>query len=72
MILLFNFIAKSYTNRYLFIRQLHDRHEVLQARRAVLEYLHREQPNSFDSTQPLEEAVLNMGEATTRFINMEV
>ncbi|XP_020912949.1 uncharacterized protein LOC110250675 [Exaiptasia diaphana] len=56
---------------YLFIRQLHDRQEVLQARRAVLEYLSQEQPNSFDTTRPLEEAVLNKDKATTRFVSME-
>ncbi|KXJ23360.1 hypothetical protein AC249_AIPGENE5234 [Exaiptasia diaphana] len=57
---------------YLFIRQLHDRQEVLQARRAVLEYLSQEQPNSFDTTRPLEEAVLNKDKATTRFVSMEI
>ncbi|KAK3737454.1 hypothetical protein QZH41_008340, partial [Actinostola sp. cb2023] len=55
---------------YLFIRQLHDRNEVLQARQAVLEYLYQEKPSSFDPSKPLEEGVLS--DASKPLTRMEV
>ena len=50
------FIADSVCS-YLFIRGLHDRDEVLEARRAVLKYLH-DLGDKLDESRPWEEGLL--------------
>ena len=45
--------------RYLFIKALHGRHEVLQARTAVLEHIQNSGADKFDPQRDLNEGILH-------------
>ena len=57
MLLLYAFLTCIYC-RFLFIRDFHDRHDVLQARRAVLQFVSESGSGKFEEGTSFEEGIL--------------